>query len=175
MNTAIFSSHHSRWEREMDIKESNIPCREVKGKRWIGEIKQNEEGPISNSSRMLRNHQEWPGKFSLKAQPLRWQPSLRHFHTSKAKVFSLLTSQFVPDKNKFHNTDFHKKIAPGCNGDSHHRVGVGWDCAQTVRLVHNNQVPHYGSWIDFFSPLPSHSYLATDGNHCTNQYPNYSF
>lgn len=114
---------------------------------------------LRSSTRMLRNHLEWSGKFSLKAHPSRWQPSLWHFHTSKAKVFSLLTSQFVPDKNKFHNTDFHKKVAPGCNGDSHHHLGGGWDCAQTTRLVHDNQAPHYGSWTDFF-PLPSHSYLA---------------
>lgn len=125
---------------------------------------------LRSSTRMLRNHLEWPGKFSLKGQPLRWQPSLRHFHTSKAKVFSLLTSQFIPDKNKFHNTDFHKKVAPGCKGGSHHRVGGGWDCAQRVRLVHDNQAPHYGSWTDFFS-----SFQATAIFHCTNQYPNYSF
>lgn len=93
-----------------------------------------------------------------KSSSLRRQPSWRHFHTSEAKVFSLLTSQFVPGKNKFHKTDFHKKVAPGCNGDSHHSVGVGWDCAQTVRLVHANQVSHYGWWIDFSVP-PSKSQL----------------
>lgn len=115
---------------------------------------------LRSSTRMLRNHLEWPGKFSLKAQPVRWQPSLRHFHTSKAKVFSLSTSQFVPDKNKFRNTDFHKKVAPGCNGGSHHLVGGGWDCAQRVRLVHDK--PGSSLWLmdRFFFFLPSHSYLS---------------